>query len=77
MRTTIDIPDLIYRELKSEAAFEGTSVKKLILRSVEARPRREAKAPSTGKFKAPAVKSKNPGSLKLGPEGVYEYIPFP
>ncbi len=77
MRTTIDIPDPVYRELKSEAASEGTSVKKLILRSVEARPRRGAEPPSTGGFIAPAIPSKNPGSLKLGSEGVYEYIPFP
>jgi hypothetical protein len=25
----------------------------------------------------PVIRSKNPGSLKLGEEGVYEYIPFP
>lgn len=77
MRTTIDIPDSVYRELKSEAAAQGTSVKQLILRSVEARPRREITVPSTGEFVLPAIESKNPGSLKLGPEGVYEYIPFP
>ena len=72
-----DIPDATYRELKSEAASEGTSVKMLILRSVEARPRPNRRPPSTGKFITPAIPSKNPGSLKLGPEGVYEYIPFP
>lgn len=77
MRTTIDIPDPVYRELRSQAASEGTSVKDLILRSVEARPRQSVEAERTGKFRAPAIPSKNPGSLKLGPEGVYEYIPFP
>jgi hypothetical protein len=25
----------------------------------------------------PVIRSKHPGSLKLGEEGVYEYIPFP
>jgi hypothetical protein len=25
----------------------------------------------------PVIRSENPGSLKLGEEGVYEYIPFP
>ena len=77
MRTTIDIPDTVYRELKNEAASEGTSVKEIILRTVEARPRPKAKMPSTGRFIVPAIPSKNPGSLKLGPEGIYEYIPFP
>ncbi len=74
MRTTVDIPDTIYRELKSQAATEGRSVKELILLRVV------QQAPGTGKpkkLKFPSIKAKNPGSLKLGAEGVYEYIPFP
>jgi plasmid stability protein len=34
MRTTVDIPDALYRELKTRAAREGTSMKEIILRSV-------------------------------------------
>ncbi len=76
MRTTMDIPDPVYRELKSEAAREGTSVKQIILRKVMYDPRQtEAAAPK--KLKYPLVASKQPGALKLGEEGVYEYIPFP
>jgi hypothetical protein len=36
MRTTVDIPDSLYRDLKGRAASEGCSVKELILRGVEA-----------------------------------------
>ena len=75
MRTTVDIPDPVYRQLKSDAALEGRSVKELILRRVTS-PVHEA-APERKKIKFPAIKAKNPGSLKLGPKGVYEYIPFP
>lgn len=78
MRTTLDIPDTLYRELKTRAAREGTSVKELILRSVTINLGSEvpaAKGPRKGKY--PVLHSKHPGSLKLGPEGVYEYIPFP
>ena len=35
MRTTIDIPDPLYRQLKGKAASEGRSVKELVLRGVE------------------------------------------
>jgi len=35
MRTTVDIPDHLYRELKSKAAKEGSTVEELILRGVE------------------------------------------
>ncbi len=75
MRTTIDIPDPVYRDLKSRAALEGLSVKELVLRCVT-RSQKESVAPPK-RLKFPAIKASNPGSLKLGPEGVYEYIPFP
>ena len=35
MRTTIDIPDPMYKELKSKAATDGLTVKMIILTSVE------------------------------------------
>ena len=35
MRTTIDIPDPLYRELKAKAARQGRSVKEIILKGVE------------------------------------------
>jgi hypothetical protein len=36
MRTTVDIPDPIYRRLKSAAALRACSVKDRVLRGVEA-----------------------------------------
>ena len=77
MRTTVDIPDPIYRELKARAARESTSVKELILQGVSITLRAGAMPPKRkSKNKSPVIQSKNPGSLKLGPEGVYEYITF-
>ena len=78
MRTTVDIPDTIYRELKICAATEGVTVKEIILEGVAERLRsRKPKAQPQGRAKFPAIRSKNPGSLQLGEEGVYEFIPFP
>ena len=77
MRTTVDIPDELYRELKSRAALEGTSVKQLIVRGVSIALEPAKPASRKGKLKLPLIRSKRPGSLKLGKEGVYEYIPFP
>ena len=75
MRTTVDIPDPLYRELKGKAASEGRSVKELILRGVEqelggrrGKPRRVT---------LPIVPSKRPGSLKLDNAKIFEVIPFP
>jgi hypothetical protein len=78
MRTTVDIPDPLYREMKVCAASEGTTLKEIILEGVAVRLRAGrmiAKQEDRPRF--PAIRSRNPGSLKLGEEGVYEYIPFP
>ena len=78
MRTSLDIPDDIYREMKIRAASEGTTMREIILDGVAMRlnpGNLAAKQKQHPRF--PAVRSRNPGSLKLGEEGVYEYIPFP
>ena len=78
MRTTVDIPDPIYRELKGRAALEGKTVKELLLRGAITVLKTEAGSLSRKRVGLPPViESHNPGSLKLGEEGVYEYIPFP
>jgi hypothetical protein len=78
MRTTIDIPDPIYRKLKIHAATEGTTIREIILDGVQERLRnRKSKTKPEGRTRFPVIRSKNPGSLALGEEGVYEYIPFP
>jgi hypothetical protein len=78
MRTTVDIPDPIYRELESRAADEGKAIEELIVRCVAVSMTAEAPAlPRAREGLPPVVKSKNPGSLRLGDEGVYAYIPFP
>ena len=78
MRTSVDLPDSVYRQLKLRAANEGTTIREIILEGVAIRLRsasRSLKQRRGPRF--PVIRSKNPGSLKLGEEGVYEYIPFP
>ncbi len=76
MRTTVDIPDPMYRRLRSRAANEGRSAKELIIRGVQhilsERPRRTRK-----RVKLPIVKSKQPGTLELDNEKIFEIISFP
>jgi hypothetical protein len=75
MRTTVDIPDPLYRELKGKAASEGRSVKELILRAVELQLRMPPK--KTGRRRPPVIDSDKPGSLDLDNAKIYEIIPFP
>ncbi len=75
MRTTVDIPDPTYRKLKSKAAQRGCSVKRLVLQSVE----KELRAGTARKTRVrpPIVRSRQPGTLHLTNEQVYEIVPFP
>ena len=76
MRTTIDIPDPMYRRLKARAAGEGRSAKSLILQAVE---QVLTAKPGTASRKAgfPIVPSKRPGSLQLDNARIYDVISFP
>jgi len=76
MRTTVDIPDTLYRRLKTEAAQRGCSVKELVLCGVKAeleggKPARKAQAVSL-----PIIDSKRPGWLRLTNHQINEIL-FP
>lgn len=64
MRTTVDLPDPIFRKLKALAARRGTSLKKVLLGAVEAEIRKPAAA-SKRRLKFPLLRSQEPGSLNL------------
>ena len=76
MRTTIDIPDPVYRRLKARAASEGRSVKALILRAAEQALSTNATVRS-GRITVPVVASKKPGSLHLDNARLYDAVSFP
>lgn len=76
MRTTVDIPDPVYRRLKSRAASEGSSAKDLILRGVK-QVLKERGRKSRRRIKLPIIRSKNPGTLELDNDKIFEIISFP
>jgi predicted CopG family antitoxin len=76
VRTTVDIHDALYRELKSKAAREKRSVKELILRGVEVELRARQKKHSR-RVVFPLVPSKVAGKLDIDNARIFEFIPFP
>ncbi len=76
MRTTVDIPDPVYRRLKSRAASEGSSAKELILRGVNHVLKRSPRK-SRRRIKLPIIRSKQPGTLELDNDKIFEIISFP
>jgi hypothetical protein len=73
VRTTVDIPDAIYRQLKSRAALRGCSVKELILRGIEAELNGN-RSSTKRRIKLPIVESKRPGWLKLDNTKINEVL---
>lgn len=64
MRTTVNIPDRMYRRLKSRAAREGTSTRALILKGINEvlrQDRRKARV----RVSLPIVHSKRPGTAAI------------
>jgi plasmid stability protein len=76
MRTTIDIPDPMYRRLKARASAEGRSVKAVLLDAAEHVLSGSESAPRRA-VRLPLVKSKRPGSLRLDNAAIYDIISFP
>lgn len=74
MRTTVDIPDPIYRQLKSRAALQGRSVKELILHGVEAELNGETGRRNRTRILLPLIKSKQPGRLRLSNKTINEIL---
>jgi hypothetical protein len=76
MRTTVDIPDPVYRRLKSRAASESTSAKELILRGVK-HVLKQGPRKSHKRVKLPIIRSSQPGTLDLDNDKIFEIISFP
>ena len=77
MRTTVDTPDDLYRELKSQAALEGGTVKELILRGVKTTLVDTKASMKPCKLKLPLIEAKEPGTLHLTNQMIYELIDLP
>jgi hypothetical protein len=74
VRTTVDIPDPTYRQLKAKAALRGCSVKDLILRGVEVELNGERHTQAKGRVALPLIRSKRPGWLKLNNKTIHEIL---
>lgn len=75
MRTTIDIPDEAYRELKIQAAREGVPVRQIVLRGIRRELEGTAEKP-VQKLQLPLIRSSRPGTLHLTNEQIDELTAF-
>ena len=71
MRTTVDIPDPVYRKLKAKAALEGSTVKDAILHAVS---RELSGSLPKRRIKCPLIHSKEKGRLNLQNAQIYDLL---
>jgi len=66
MRTTIELPDSVYRKAEKAARTQGVTVEEFIIRTFERELKAEPDAPSHFKrVTLPLVPSKEPGTMDL------------
>ncbi|MGA2848080.1 MAG: hypothetical protein ABSE46_03715 [Terracidiphilus sp.] len=75
MRTTIDIPDETYCELKIKAAREKKPVREIVLRALK-RELESAEGIQIRKMRIPVIPSSRPGTLNLTNEQIDDLIAF-
>jgi hypothetical protein len=75
MRTTIDIPDETYRDLKVKAAREGKPLRLIVLRGIQ-RELEDGEKRDIRKLKLPLIRSSEPGTLALTNEQIDELAAF-
>lgn len=64
MRTTVDLPDPLFRELKAVAAQRGMSLKDVVRAAIEVEIRKTQNK-AIRRIKFPLLPSREPGTLHL------------
>jgi hypothetical protein len=64
MRTTVDLPDPLFRQVKSVAALKGSTLKEFIQDALQQAVTTNGRV-RRGKVRLPLIRSKHPGSLRL------------
>lgn len=75
VRTTVDIPAPLYRQLKEQAALRGNSIRELVLVGVRTVLRR-GQRPHKTRVKFPLIASSG-SKVALTNDQIYEHIEFP
>ena len=75
VRTTVDIPAQVYRQLKEQAAAQGRPVRELILAGIE-KVFLRGRRPQPRRVHFPLIRSKGP-KVALTNKQIYEQVEFP
>ena len=66
MKTTLELPEDLFRQVKARAAIEGTTIKQIVLTALQNEMKhRQARVLVSYEVKLPLIRSKRPGKPKL------------
>jgi hypothetical protein len=73
MRTTVDLPDPLFRQVKSVAALRGSTLKDFIQDALQQAMASDRKV-RRRKVRLPLIRSKHPGTLRLTNADIENYL---
>ncbi|UCF95864.1 MAG: hypothetical protein JSV89_11825 [Spirochaetaceae bacterium] len=74
MRTTIDLPDELFRKVKAVASLKGITLKQFITRAVRRELSSNNLPVKSQRIHLPLVPSKSPGSVALSAERISQIL---
>jgi hypothetical protein len=77
MRTTIDLPDDLYKSVRTVAIEDDTTLKQMVLDGLNLVLEKRASRAPVKRLKLPLIRSTRPGTLDIDNEKIYEIIDFP
>jgi hypothetical protein len=74
MRTTIDIPDALFRQAKQQAAREGLTLRELVLRALRTHLGRAARGPYRFRWRTEKGRQLVPDEILHNRVALYDYL---
>ena len=74
MRTTIDLPDGLFRKVKAVSSLKGMSLKEYLTRAIEHEVESAGVKFESRRIKHPLVPSRHPGSIAIDAAGIAEIL---
>jgi len=77
MRTTIDLPDDLYKNVRTVAIEDDTTLRQMVLYGLTLVLEKRASRAPAKRLNLPVIRSARPGTLDIDSEKIYEIIDFP
>jgi len=77
MRTTIDLPDDLYKYARTRAIEDGTTLKQMVVDALTLLLAEQTSRAPARRLELPLIRSKRTDKLDIDSKKIYEIIDFP